>query len=135
MDEKLLNEGESGRLKNVGGTKGGLGEFLIGLALLIAGTYLLLDNVIVSGNFWSFFGFSSFGLSLIPLFIGIIFLFFNGKSKAGWILTGMGAIIIFVGILAQMHIFFKPTSLFNTLLMLVMMAAGIGLILRSLRTH
>lgn len=125
----------SSSLHNVGGTSGGLAEFLIGLALLIGGGYLLLDNVVVTSGFWSLFGFSSFGLTLIPLFIGISFLFFNGKSLIGWILTIGGAITIFVAILANMHIFFKPTSLFNTLLMLGLIAGGLGLIFRSLKSH
>jgi hypothetical protein len=122
-------------LRDVGGTTGGLAEFLIGLALLIAGGYLFLDNVIVTGSFWSFFGFSAFGLTLIPIFIGIAFLFFNGKSLVGWLLTFGGAIVIFVGVLAQMHIFFRPTSLFNTLLMLTLIAGGVGLIAKALRPH
>ncbi|HJZ85810.1 MAG TPA: hypothetical protein VKN99_11600 [Polyangia bacterium] len=124
------------RLRNVGGTKGGLAEFLIGLALLTGGGYLFLDNVLVTGNVWSgFFGVSSFGLTLIPIFIGIAILFFNGKSVLGWLLTGGGAVAIFVGVLARMNIWFKPTSLFNTLLMLGLMAGGIGLIARALRPH
>ncbi|MBM4397083.1 MAG: hypothetical protein FJ087_15510 [Deltaproteobacteria bacterium] len=122
-------------MRNPGGTKGGAGEFLIGLALLVAGGYLLLNSVVVVGSFWSLFGFSSFGLTLIPLFIGVTFLFFDAKSLVGWFLTGGGAIAIFVGILAQMHLFFKPESLFNVLLMLVLIAAGVGLIIRSLRPH
>jgi hypothetical protein len=125
----------SSRFRRPGGTKGGIAEFLIGLGLLVAGGYLFLDNVVVTGSFWSFFSFSPFGLILIPLFIGVGFLFFNGKSIVGWLLTGGSAVAIFVAILAQMHIFFKPTSLFNTLLMIVLMAGGIGLIARSLRSH
>jgi hypothetical protein len=76
-----------------------------------------------------------FGLSLIPLIFGIGLLFFNGKSILGWLLTFAGAIIIFVGILTHLDVYFRPTSLFNTLLMLVLLAGGIGLVARSLREH
>jgi hypothetical protein len=51
----------------------------------------------------------------------------------GWILTVLGAAIILAGILMNLHIFFAPTSLYNTLVMLVLMAGGIGLIARSLK--
>jgi hypothetical protein len=34
-----------------------------------------------------------------------------------------------------MHIYFQPTSLFNTLVMLVLLAGGLGLIARSMRHH
>ena len=72
-----------------GGTSGGVAEFLIGLAMLIAGVYLFLDSVQVISDFYSLFGFGtgSFGLSLLPLFVGVAFLFFDGRSKVGWLLT------------------------------------------------
>lgn len=118
-----------------GGTPGGLGEFLLGLGLVVAGGYLILNQVGVGGGTWTLFGYNAFGLSLVPLLLGIGLLFFNGKSIPGWFLTGAGAIIIFVGIIANLQIFFRPTSLFNTLMMLGLLAAGIGLVARSLRSH
>ncbi len=131
----MVDDAENQAKKGPGGTRGGVGMFLLGLALLVAGGYLFSSNVIVTTGFWSFFGFSSFGLSLIPLFIGIVFLFFNAKSIVGWLLTGGGVIIIFVGVLMQLRIFFKPESLFNTILMLALIAAGLGLVIRSFREH
>ena len=61
-------------------------------------------------------------------------LFFNGRSMAAWVLTGAGALIIVVGIIANLRIYFGPASLFDTLVMLVLLAGGIGLVARSLRT-
>jgi hypothetical protein len=121
--------------RNVGGTPGGLYEFCGGLLLAIAGGYLLTAQVVVTTRFWNWWGANTFGLTLVPLFLGIGFLFFNGKSMAGWLLTAGGSVIIVAGILANMHIYFRPTSLFNTLLMLGMLAAGLGLIARSVRAH
>lgn len=120
-----------------GGTSGGTAEFLIGLALLIAGGYLFLDNVQVTSHvreLWGF-GYGSFGLSLIPLFIGIAILFFNGRSVAGWVLTAGGLLIIFVGVISRLAVHWRQTSLFDTLLIIGLIAAGIGLIARSLRPH
>ena len=73
------------------------------------------------------------GLSLLPLLIGIGFLFFDGRSVAGWALTAIGAIIILAGIIANLRIYFRATSLFDTLVMLGLLAGGLGLIARSLR--
>jgi hypothetical protein len=61
-------------------------------------------------------------------------LFYNGRSLPGWLLTSGGALIILVGIVANLHIYFQPTSLFDTLMMLGALAAGVGLVARSLRT-
>ena len=79
--------------------------------------------------------YNAFGLSLIPLLIGIAILFFSGKSAAGWFLGLGGMLIILLGVIANLHIFFQPTSLFNTLMMLGALAGGLGLIARSLRSQ
>jgi hypothetical protein len=120
--------------KGVGGTPGGVKHFFLGMIMLIIGGYLLLNQVIVHSGFWSLFSFKSFGIALLPFLFGIGFLFYNGKSIAGWILTGGGFLIILAGIIANLNIYFVPTSLFNTLIMLVLLVGGIGLILRSLQT-
>ena len=124
-----------------GGTPGGIGMFLLGFAMACAGGWLLTNQVTVSGEYFgsSFmvpgvnYRMNSFGLSLIPFIMGIGFLFFNGKSVPGWLLTIAGVVIIFVGILMSLHIYFQPTSLFNTLAMLVLLFGGLGLLFRSLK--
>jgi hypothetical protein len=120
-------------MKGAGGTTGGIGMFFGGAALVVAGAYLLLTRVSVVSGGWLFYGYNAFGLTLFPLLIGIGILFYNGRSILGWLLTAAGALIILVGIVANLHIYFQPTSLFDTLLMLGLLAAGIGLVARSLR--
>lgn len=120
-------------LRGAGGTEGGLGTFVIGLLMAIGGGYLLTNQVTVTTGFWHFGGYNAFGLSLIPFLIGMAFLFFDGKSIVGWVLTVAGALIIFLGILTHLDVYFRPTTLFNTLLMLVLLVGGIGLVARSVR--
>lgn len=107
------------------------GQMLAGLALLGAGAFLFVNNIIVTSGFWSIFGYSAFGITLIPVFIGVVWLFVNRRSLWGWLLFGGGVMIILLGVIAELHVFFKPTSLFNTLTMIVLMAAGVGLLIRS----
>jgi uncharacterized protein len=123
------------RARGAGGTSGGIGQFLLGLCMAVAGGYLLTNQVTVTTNWWRWGGYSAFGLSLIPLIFGIGILFFNGRSIAGWLLTIAGAVIILAGIITHLDIYFQPTSLFNTLIMLVLLAGGIGLVARSLRAQ
>jgi len=120
-------------IRGAGGTEGGLGTFFIGFAMAVAGGWLLTNQVTVTTGFWHLWGFNAFGLSLLPFIVGVGFLFFDGKSIVGWVLTIAGAVIIFIGILAHMEIYFRPTTLFNTLLMLVLLLGGIGLVARSLK--
>jgi len=127
---------EEGRnLRDVGGTPGGLWEFLLGLVMTCAGGYLIAQQVSVTAGFWSFYGGSAFGLTLIPMLFGVGLLFFNGRSVIGWVLTLAGSVFILAGIIANMHIYFQATSLFNTMVMLVLLVGGLGLIARSLRPH
>lgn len=118
-----------------GGTPGGLGMFLVGLAMAVAGGYLLTQQVTVTSGVWQLWGYNAFGLSLLPLTAGIGWLFFDGKSIFGWLLTLAGAVIIFVGILVHLDIYFRPASLFDTILMLALLAGGLGLVARSLRAQ
>jgi hypothetical protein len=120
-------------MRGAGGTEGGIGQFLLGLLMAVGGAYLLTQQVMVTSGFWGWFGPSTFGLSLLPLVLGIGILFFDGRSLAGWILTACGAVIIGLGILTNLRIYFAPTSLFNTLVMLLLLAGGLGLVARSLR--
>ena len=121
--------------RGAGGTRGGVGEFLLGVGMSVAGAYLLTQRVTVTSGYWTLWGYNAFGLSLLPLLFGVGLLFFNGRSVAGWLLTFAGVVIIFVGIIANLGVYFQSTSLFNTLVMLVLLAGGIGLVARSLRAH
>jgi uncharacterized protein len=123
------------RTRGAGGTPGGIAEFFIGLVMVIAGAYLITNRIVVVSGYWSVWGYSAFGFSLIPLIFGIGILFFNGKSIAGWLLSFIGVVIIFTGVLMNLHIYFQPTSLFGTIVMIVLLAGGIGLIFRALKPH
>jgi len=121
------------KIEGAGGTSGGIYTFLFGLGMTIAGGFLFLNHVQVGYGFWHFFGRNTHGLILIPLIIGIGFLFFNSKSIIGWVLTGGGALIIFLGVIVNLRFHFPRLSLFNLMIMLVLLIGGIGLMLRSLR--
>ena len=69
------------------------------------------------------------------MLIGVGLLFRDGRSVAGWLLTIAGALFIVAGVLANMQIYYRPTSLFNTLAMLIMLVGGLGLIARAMRAH
>jgi hypothetical protein len=123
------------RFRGAGGTPGGLGEFLIGLAMAAGGAYLLTQQVTVTSSYWNLWGHNAFGLTLLPLLFGVGLLFFNGRSVLGWLLLVAGSAILLAGILMNLQIYFQSTSLFNTLIMLVLLFGGLGLVARSLRSH
>ena len=122
-------------INNVGGTPGGTRTFLLGMVMLIVGGYLLLDLVSVNGGYWNW-GFAgghgrTFGITLLPLLFGIGILFYDGRSFAGRLLIGIGALVIVTGIIANLDIQFVGTSLFALLVMLVLVVGGVGLVVRA----
>ena len=131
----MLPRMDNRQMSDVGGTPGGLGQFLLGFAMACIGGFLITHQVTVVGSYWAFWGGSSFGITLLPMLIGVAILFWNGKSVIGWLLTIAGALFIFAGIIANMHIYFQPTSLFNTMVMLILLVGGLSLIARSVRPH
>jgi len=91
----------------------------------------VISRVIVTSGFWNWGGCNTLGLSLIPLIFGIAFVFFNGRSIVGWLLIFASILIIGSGILMNLQVYFQPTSLFNTVIMLILFAGGLGLIARA----
>ena len=126
---------EEYKFNGAGGTPGGIIEFFVGLGMTIAGAYLLTNQITVTSGYWTLWGYNTFGLSLIPLIFGIGILFFNGKSVLGWLLLFAGVIVIGTGVLMNLQIYFQPTSLFNTIIMLVLLAGGIGLVAKGIAAH
>jgi hypothetical protein len=125
--------------RGAGGTPGGIGSFLIGVVMVAVGGWLITNQVTVTGSGFSFFGtwFGSggFGLTMLPLLVGIGILFMNGKSVLGWLVTISGMGMILAAVLMNLSIFWAPTSLFNTVMMWGILAGGLGLVFRSLRAH
>ena len=121
-------------MEGAGGTAGGIGSFLVGFIMAVAGGYLITQHVQVSIGSWGYlFGYNAFGLTLVPLVFGVGLLFFDGRSKAGWLLTVAGATVIFFGILMHLRLTWSRASLYDILVMIVLLAGGLGLLARSLR--
>lgn len=122
-------------LRDVGGTEGGLGAFLLGLGLTLVGCSLFLDRITVHGGYFRFAGSpgTSFGVTLLLLLLGVGLLFYDARNKAGWILTVGSFVVMITGVIVNLELHFRATSLFTTLLILGMCASGLGLVFRSLR--
>lgn len=119
--------------RGAGGTQGGVVTFFLGVAMAAAGAYLLTSRVTVASGGWQMWGYSGFGLSLIPLMLGIGMLFYDGRSLIAKLLIVVGVVIIGAGIIANLNVYFQHTPLFAMLMMLVLLCGGIGLIIRAVR--
>jgi hypothetical protein len=121
--------------RGAGGTSGGLLEFFIGAAMVVIGGYIFLQRLLVTSNIRTFWGSGGSGLALLIMLVGIGVVFFSGRSVIGWIMIIIGAVMIFLSVITNLVVYFMPTSLFETVVMLGLVFGGLGLIARSLRPH
>ena len=73
------------------------------------------------------------GMILIPLMFGIGLIFYNAKNWLGWIIAGASLIALVFGVIANTTVQFARLSVFDILVIMVLLVGGLGLFLRSLR--
>jgi hypothetical protein len=127
-------------MRGAGGTSGGIGQFFIGLVMMIAGGYLFLDAVKVTHGFGlhrAIYTIGSFnltsGMVLVPLLFGVGFIFYNSRNPLGWILTAASLIMLTFGIIASIKFRLRHMSAFELITILVLAVGGLGLFFSSLR--
>ena len=92
------------RFGDVGGTSGGLGDFLLGFALTCVGAYLLTNQVIVAGSYWNFWGSNTFGITLIPMLIGAMEMT-TGLLNGNAVMSDIRLLIVFDVIFTSLAIY------------------------------
>jgi len=132
-------------LTGAGGTSGGIGEFLLGLAMFVVGIFIFLSNITVTNGFGLstvFFRIGgNFGVDIvsgmifIPFIFGIALVFYNKKNLIGWILTIGSVLLLMIGMIVSLRFSFRPMNAFSMIMLLVLIFGGAGLFLRSLREH
>lgn len=132
-------------MRGSGGTEGGVGLFVGGLALSCAGIYFFFDSVRVTTEAGFLSGAiargisagsgastTSMGILFIPFLLGVAALFYNSKQTWAWITLHLGLAAIAIEVLSRLR-FYLDTKLSHLLGMMALFAAGVGLILRSFR--
>ena len=112
-----------------------LAQFLIGLAMLVSGGYWFLSSVAVHTAFYNLrLGGMRLngGLVVVPFIVGVIWICVNTDSFGAKLLTGAGFLMIVASVIAGTEFVFRYTSLYNYLIMLVLMFGGAALILKVL---
>lgn len=112
---------------------------LVGIVMCAAGLFLFSRQVSVtpfSGGF-SYFGMFGDrklpgGMIVMPLIIGIALWIILPKSFIGKIVTGLGALFIVLGVVSSLNLVYERTSLYELILMLVLIFGGAALALRIL---
>jgi len=132
-------------MRGAGGTSGGLGQFFIGLIMMIGGFYLLLNSISVTSSFGmgaQLYGFSAnggqyaitSGMVMFPFMFGVGMIFYNSKNFLGWLLAIGSITALIFGVIASIRFNFRAMSAFDLITILVLAIGGLGLFLRSLKS-
>lgn len=110
-------------------------QFLAGLAMLIAGLFIFSQKVMVSSGFFGFgFSIGGFrmgnGLIMVPFIIGVVWMFASEGSFASKLFTAAGVLIVVVAVIMTTQISLVHTTLYEWVLILVLIFGGVGLLAR-----
>lgn len=108
--------------------------FLISIILLAVGIMLVFKQTSVSTASYAWhigsWGVPT-GITAIPIFVGILLLFYNSKSIVSWLVFVAGLVFLILTIILSVQIRFRTTDLFTYFLMFGSIFAGAGLFIRS----
>ena len=114
-------------------------QFLAGLAMLIAGLFIFSQKVMVYSSFLGGgLGISigrmslSNGLVIVPFIIGVVWMFASEGSFASKVFTAAGVLIIILAVIMTTNITLVRITLYEWVLILVLIFGGAGLLIRIL---
>lgn len=125
-------------MNNRGSAKNELLQFLGGLAMLAVGLFLLSERVTVSTSFFSnlhvFGRHMNTGIVIIPFIIGVVWMFGSNGSLVSKIYTAISVLFIIAMIIMNTNFYMVRISLFEWILMLVLIFGGGTMVARILFT-
>lgn len=107
-------------------------EFIIGIAMMIAGIVILLMNIqVYSFGFFRIGNFSSAPVLIILFVFLLVWAIMRGKILQ-WILVAADIFCIIISVILGTNLHFSRMNAFTLLVMLGMFAVGAGLMLKNL---
>lgn len=106
--------------------------------MLIVGLFILSQKVVVSSGWFGYGGTIMLGgvrlnsgMIMIPFIIGIIWMFASGASFASKLFTALSVILIVASIILNTNIYMVSISMYEWVIMLVLILAEQDLLQRS----
>lgn len=109
-------------------------QYFGGMALIMVGLFLLFNHVRVTSGYASLWGWSgnSIGYLMIPLLLGVGWVFYNARSVWGWLISIVSLFMIVFSIISGLRIWFAPVSMIDLIIMLVPFAIGAAFVLKGM---
>lgn len=115
--------------------KNELMQFVAGVLMLAVGLYIFSQKVMVTSTYGFFSyrgGMFSSGLIIIPLIIGIVWMFVSGGSFPSKVFSVIAVILIIASVIMSTRIWLTSMSLYEWILILVLIFGGGGLVAKVL---
>lgn len=108
--------------------------FLAGIVMLAVGLFIFSQKVMVYSSMFSGFMLGGFhlsgGLVILPFIMGIVWMFASGGSMGSKVLTALSVVFIIVSVILSTNIRLTAMTLYDWILILVLIFGGAGLLLR-----
>ena len=115
--------------------KNELKQFVAGVVMLIVGLFILSQKVVVSSGWFGYGGTIMLGgvrLNSGMIIIGIIWMFASGASFASKLFTALSVILIVASIILNTNIYMVSISMYEWVIMLVLIFGGAGFVAKVL---
>lgn len=119
--------------------KNELMQFVAGAVMLAVGLFILSQKVVVSSGWFGYGGSIMFGgirvnsgLIMVPFIIGIVWMFATGASFPSKLFTVLSVILIVASIIMNTSIHLVTVSLYEWIVMLVLIFGGAGFVAKTL---
>ena len=112
-------------------------RFIVGLAMLIAGSYMFISKVYVSSNFFSTgvkIGEITVrsGVLVFPFIAGLVWMFFKPQSILAKVLCGIGIAAIVIYAIASVNIRVSAIPIVRWIIILFLIVAGSVLVVTAI---
>jgi hypothetical protein len=109
--------------------------FAAGLVMLVVGLFIFSQKVIVYSSFFGGFSISgarfSSGMVVVPLIIGIVWMFAT-DSFLSKVFSALAGLLIVVAVIMSTNLYLRSITLYEWILILVLIFGGLGMLARVL---
>lgn len=110
-------------------------QYFGGIGLILFGLFMLFQHIKVTSGLSSLWGWGvgdSIGFTMVPLLLGIGWIFYNSRSVWGWLISAVSIVLIVFTAISGLRMYFAPISMIGLILMLAPMAIGAALTLKGM---
>lgn len=110
-------------------------QYFGGIGLILFGLFMLFQHIKVTSGLSTLWGWGvgdSIGFTMVPLLLGIGWIFYNSRSVWGWLISAVSIVLIVFTAISGLRMYFAPISMIGLILMLAPMAIGAALTLKGM---